>query len=163
MPMFTFSSERQGAAKEMKGRETMSGGNDKNTMRCQVVREALSEYTEGTLPPSLRQGMTAHLTGCADCTDEAREMAALLKFLHHRLPKREPVLDIWTELAPKIALVQAEERLTVPDRLKLRAGRFLGTVATGAILFTQALAMTTEARMRKYLVTEPFADSRNGQ
>jgi hypothetical protein len=83
-------------------------------------------------------------------------MAAMLHFLHHSLPKREPILDMWTELAPKIATYQAEERLTIPARLRLRTGRFLGTVAAGAILFTQALAMNTEARMRKYLITDPF-------
>ena len=134
----------------------MSGGNDTNTVRCQVVREALSDYMEGGLPTSLRQSVAAHLTGCANCASEEREMAAMLNFLHHNLPSREPVLDMWSELAPKIAVYQAEERLTIPARLRLRTGRFLGTVAAGAILFTQALAMNTEARMRKYLIADPY-------
>jgi anti-sigma factor RsiW len=134
----------------------MSGGNDKNTMRCQVVREALSEYVEGGLPVPLRQSVAAHLAGCAHCADEERQMAAMFKFLHNTLPKREPVLDMWTELAPKIAAIQAEEHLSIAARLKLRTGKFLGTVAAGAILFTQALAINTEARMRKYLLSDPF-------
>lgn len=125
-------------------------------MRCQVVREALSEYVEGGLPPPLRQSVAAHLTRCLDCANEERDLTAMLNLLHQQLPKREPVLDLWTELAPKIAAIQAEERLTIPARVKLRAGRFLGTVAAGAILFTQALAMNTEARMRKYLLADPF-------
>ncbi|MDX1934272.1 MAG: zf-HC2 domain-containing protein [Capsulimonadales bacterium] len=132
----------------------MSSGNDTNTMRCQVVREALSDHMEGGLPPSLRQSVTGHLKDCDSCAQEEREMAAMLGFLHHRLPKREPVLDIWAEMAPKIAAIQAEERLSIAARLRLRAGKFLGTVAAGAIMFTQALAMTTETRLRKYLLAD---------
>jgi predicted anti-sigma-YlaC factor YlaD len=125
-------------------------------MECEHVRHALSDYLEGGLAPPQRQSVTDHLTECAACAREERQMGLMLNLLHERVPRREPSLDIWAELSPKIAALQAEERLSVPARLRLRGGRFLGNVAAGAILFTQALAVNTEARMRKYLVNDPF-------
>ena len=83
-------------------------------------------------------------------------MSAMLTLLHERIPHREPVLDMWAELAPKIEAIHAEERLGVMERAKLRMGRFLNNVAVGAILFTQALAINTAAHMQKYLLTDPF-------
>jgi anti-sigma factor RsiW len=125
-------------------------------MGCEHVRHALSDYLEGGLAPPQRQSVADHLAGCEACTREERQLGLMLSLLHERVPRREPSLDIWAELAPKIAAVQAEERLSLPARVRLRGGRFLGNVAAGAILFTQALAVNTEARMRKYLVSDPF-------
>ena len=81
-----------------------------------------------------------------------RELQMLLRFFHDSVPAREPVLDIWAELAPKVAAWEAEERLGAAAKVRLRSHRFLHNVAAGAILFTQALAMNTEAHMHKYLM-----------
>lgn len=135
-----------------------SGVNGMNfgTMECARTREALSDYLEGGLDPPTRQTVDAHLCECAGCAEEKRIMSAMLTLLHERVPHREPSLDMWAELAPKIAELQAEERLGVMARAKLRMGRFLNNVAIGAILFTQALAINTAAHMQKYLLTDPF-------
>jgi anti-sigma factor RsiW len=122
---------------------------------CKVVQETLSEYVEGNLPPPRRQAVETHLAGCASCARDARRLEAMLLVLHG-LPAREPSLDIWMEMAPKVAQIQHEQRLSVPARLRLRIGRFLSTIAAGSILFTQALAHNTESRMRKYLLQDPF-------
>lgn len=115
----------------------------------------ISEYLEGELSPAERERIEAHLSSDADLARETREMAAVIRLLH-QVPPREPVLDIWQELAPKIEAYKVEEKLGVGAKIRLRAGRFLGNVAAGAIMFTQALAMNTEARMRKYLISDPF-------
>ena len=112
--------------------------NRQKSMICGAVQEGLSEYLE-----------------------EERTLAALLNVLH-RLPAREPVLDIWRELEPKVEAVLAEERLGMGARLQVRVGRFLSNLAAGSILFTQALAMNTEARMRKYLIQDPFLAGEEG-
>ncbi len=83
-------------------------------------------------------------------------MAATLAILHHRVPAHEPALDLWVEMGPKIAQAMAEERLSLPTRWRLRASRFAGNVAAGAILFTHALAAHTDAKMRRYLIQDPF-------
>lgn len=125
-------------------------------MTCHGVREVLSDHLEGTLPPSESAAVGAHLAGCSECTREARQLEAMLRLLHRDCIRREPVLDIWAELAPKVEQVMAEERLGVWGRLRLRSGRFWNNVAAGAILFTHALAMNTESRMHKYLLMDPF-------
>lgn len=125
--------------------------------RCAPVREALSDYVEGVLPPPRQEPIERHLQDCFNCAREERQMRTLLHLLHNQVPRREPALDIWAELVPKLAEIDHEERLGFADRLKLRAGRFLGSVAAGAIVFTQVLAANTEARMRKYVKNDPFA------
>lgn len=127
-------------------------------MRCKHIHEALSDYLEGGLDPPDRQAVVQHLDGCVDCAQEEREMARTLALLHNCVPRHEPVLDLWAEFAPKMAQVQAEERLGAFARLRLRMGRLWGNVAYGAILFTQALAVNTTARMQKYLLADPFVD-----
>lgn len=131
-------------------------GRNQGTPECGHTREALSDYLDGGLDPPTRQTVAEHLMHCAACAQEERSLSAMLTLLHEQLPRREPALDIWAELAPKVAAIQAEERLGFPARMQLRAGRFLNNVAVGAILFTQALALNTAARMQKYLLTDPF-------
>jgi predicted anti-sigma-YlaC factor YlaD len=133
-----------------------SYGNGSHTRECASVREALSEYLEGGLAERKRITVAEHLASCAECRREERELSNLINCLNLHVPPREPSLDIWAELGPKVAAVMAEEKLSVPMRLKLRASRFLGSVAAGAILFTQALAMNTENRMHRYLTSDPF-------
>lgn len=122
----------------------------------------LSEYLEGELASPERERIEAQLASDADLAREAHEMAAVIRLLH-QVPRREPVLDIWSELSPKIEAYKAEEKLGVGARVRLRAGRFLGNVAMGAILFTQALAMNTEAHMRKYLISDPLTLGEGGR
>ncbi len=132
-------------------------------MKCKHVQEALSNYVEGGLDPPERQALTEHLAQCAECADEARQMERMLSVFRERVPRHEPVLDLWAEFAPKMAEVQAEEKLGVLARLGLRWERFWGNVAYGAILFTQAVAINTQARMQKYLLADPFADHEEGR
>ena len=127
-------------------------------MKCKHVREALSDHLEGGLPPPERHTLAEHLEDCADCAREEREMAAMLSVLRERVPRHEPVLDLWAEFAPKMAAVRAEEKLGVLARFHLRINRFWGNVAYGAILFTQAVALNTSVRMQKYLLADPFLD-----
>lgn len=134
----------------------MSGKLVQGTVLCPQVRNALSDYLEGGLPPPVRQSVQAHLSECESCAREERQLAAMLRFVQERVPPREPSLDIWAELQPKVAAYMAEERLTLLKRIQIRLGRFLSSVAAGAILFTQALAMNTEAKLQKYLITDPY-------
>ena len=125
-------------------------------MRCKHVQEALSDYLEGGLPPPERTVVAEHLAGCAECGREERELSAVLAVLRERVPRHEPVLDLWRELAPKVEQVRAEAKLGVLARCRLRVSRFWGNVAFGAILFTQAVALNTMDRMQKYLLSDPF-------
>lgn len=133
--------------------------NTRTNAMCKPTREALSDYLEGGLPPPERQALAEHLATCAECAREEREMNSLLSVLHDRLPRQEPVLDLWAEFAPKLEQFHAEERLGVWAKFRLRLSRFAGNVAFGAILFTQAVALNTQSRMQKYLLADPFRSS----
>lgn len=128
--------------------------NQKNSY-CAQVQEDLSDYLEGTLPSGRSEAIEAHLQSCALCAAEERSFASLLSVLHS-LPQREPVLDLWAELSPRVDEVRAEMRMGVFGRMRLRAGRIVSNFAAGTILFTRALAVNTESSMRKYLVNDPF-------
>ncbi len=125
-------------------------------LECRQAQELLSEYIEGSIDNKRRLLVASHIASCPACAREAKGMETLLTFLHERVPSREPVLDIWHELAPKVQEVVAEQRLGFFPRLKLRTSRLLNNVAVGAIWYTQAVAFNTERRMQKYLLTDPF-------
>ena len=127
-------------------------------MRCKHIQEALSDYLEGGLTGPAQQEMAEHLSECARCAREEQQMVSMLRILHEQAVRHEPVIDLWTEFAPQMAAVRAEERLGIFARLRLRVSRFWGNVAYGAILFTQALAVNTQARMQKYLLADPFRE-----
>ena len=134
------------------------------TPRCnQEMEAALGDFAEGSLAPQKHAAVAQHLETCAACAKQVRELQALAAFFH-ALPPRAPVLDIWAELAPKVASWEAEEKLGAAERMRVRSHRFLHNVAAGAILFTQVLAMNTEARMHKYLMggSLRFADGTSG-
>ncbi len=124
-------------------------------MNHREVEERLSEYLEGDLAPSAREEIERALAQDPALEREKRELERTLKLMN-ALPRREPVLDIWLELSPKVDRLLAEEKLSMKDRVRLRGTRFLASFAEGAILWTQALAMNTEARMGKYVRSHPL-------
>lgn len=99
--------------------------------------------------------MKRNLNDVISDDNEPQDMEAMLRILH-TLPPREPVIDLWAELAPKVAEIQAEDRLGVIERLQLRGHRFLSNFASGAILFTQAFAMNTQRKMQKYVLHDSY-------
>jgi anti-sigma factor RsiW len=124
------------------------------------VLERLSDYVEGNLSPSEQEAVAQYLERDTPeskaAAQEANDLARMLTVLHSRVPRREPTLDIWQEFNPKMQHYLQEEKMSVADRVKLRAGRFLSNVAAGTILFTHAVAVNTESKMKKYLVEDPF-------
>ncbi|WP_395088220.1 hypothetical protein [Armatimonas sp.] len=90
-----------------------------------------------------------------------QELSEVLQLLH-RLPQREPVLDVWPELEPKLVQFQLEERMGIFARWRFRCARFLSNFAFGAILFTQAVALNTETKMRRYVMPEAVSSGGEG-
>ena len=115
--------------------------------------DSLSEYVEGTLPVDQMLEVDRARTDDGKLDQEVRQLQQLLQTLHE-LPPREPVIDVWPELAPKLIQIQAEQRLNVFSRWQLQIARFLSNFASGTILFTQAVAMNTESKMRRYVLQD---------
>ena len=124
-------------------------------MNTRYAQDRLSDYLEGGLQPPEREALERLLREDTGLALEAKRLEAMLATLH-ALPRREPVLDIWQELSPKVEVALAEEKLGLIGLLRLRGTRFLASFAEGTILWTQALAMNTEARMGKYVGENPF-------
>ena len=132
------------------------------TASCRQATDMLSDYVEGSLDPQERSEIAAHFADCPDCAREAQALQMMLGVLRERVPRREPVLDIYAELAPKVREIVAEQRLGFWARFRLNTHRLLNNVAAGAILFTHALAFNTERRLNKYLLSDPFHTAEEG-
>jgi len=115
--------------------------------------DVLSDYVEGNLSAAQLREFDRARHDDPELDKEASELRTLLTVLH-RLPPQEPVIDVWPELQPKLALIQAEERMGFFVRWRCRIERFLSNFASGAILFTHAVAINTERQMRKYVLSE---------
>ena len=108
-------------------------------MKHEDARAHFSDYLEDALSPKERDQMQAYL---AQDPDAAAELIALERTLSllHRLPEREPSLDIWHELAPEIEAFRAERKRSLPARLRGHWAVFVASVSEGVILWTHVLA-----------------------
>ncbi len=127
---------------------------------CESFRNEFSRLLDGTLPPSTAESVEVHLTQCPGCSREWNDFRRLIGFLN-ALPPKEPVLDMWREIQPEVAVIVHEQRLPWPNRLRLRLGRIVSNAAAGAIVFTGLVARNTDSALRRFLVDDPF-ESGNG-
>jgi anti-sigma factor RsiW len=72
-------------------------------MRCRPVRERMSEYLDGELPPRERVAIEAHLEGCAECRAEAEALRQAEDGLK-TLAAVEPAPDLSEDLRRRIAI-----------------------------------------------------------
>ena len=50
-------------------------------MRCERVRELLSDYCEGSMPGALHAALEGHLGACSDCRQQATDLRAVWNIL----------------------------------------------------------------------------------
>ena len=127
----------------------------------QLEYETLPDYLDGALSSEKLREFERLLQNDTVLAKETQELGELLQVLH-KLPAREPVIDVWPELEPKLVQFQLEERMGVFARWRFRGARFLSNFASGAILFTQAVALNTESQMRKYVMADSLASGGEG-
>jgi len=114
------------------------------------VRARYSDYLEDALDPAARDEMQAFLAREPDAAAELIGLERTLARLH-RLPPREPVLDLWREFAPQVEAYRAERRLSLATRLRLHWAALLSQVSAGVILWTHALAHRAHSRLGRHL------------
>lgn len=122
-------------------------------MTREEAQAKFSDYLEHELSPSERDQMQAYL---ADQPDAAAELIALERTLSllHRLPPREPSLDLWQALVPEIEQLRAERRQSLPLRLRGQWSVFVASVSEGVILWTHALARRAHHHLAPHLHPE---------
>jgi len=114
------------------------------------ARARYSDYLEDALDPVARDEMQAFL---AREPDAAAEMIGLERTLArlHRLPPREPVLDLWREFAPQLEVYRSERKLSLATRMRLHWAALLSQVSAGVILWTHAIAHRAHAGLGRHL------------
>ena len=122
---------------------------------CEPVRRQLQAKIDRPADTSQGTWIDDHLAQCRNCRAEFEKMRQTIGLLHS-LPRREPVLDVWTEMQPALAEARREHRMGPLDRLRFRIARFVSNVAEGAIVFTDQVARNTETSMRRFLLRDSF-------
>jgi len=112
-----------------------------------------SDYLENALSPKERDRMQAYLAAHPDSAAELIALERTLSLLH-RLPEREPTLDLWRELVPEIEAFRAERRQSLPVRLRGQWAVFMASVSEGIILWTHALARRAHHHFAPHLHAE---------
>ena len=119
-------------------------------MTREQARALYSDYLENALDAQSRDEMQAFLVSEPDCAAELVALERTLSLLH-RLPPREPALDMWREFAPRVEEFHAARRLKWADRLRLHGAELRAQISGGVILWTQALSERANARLGRYL------------
>ncbi len=122
-------------------------------MKREEARALFSEYLEDALSPKERDALQAYLAEHPDAAAELISLERTLSLLH-RLPEREPALDLWRELAPEIEAYRAERRQSLPVRLRAHWAVFVSSVSEGVILWTHALARRAQHHLGPHLHSE---------
>jgi hypothetical protein len=119
------------------------------------ARLLYSDYLDNTLDSVARDRLQVFLAETPEAAAELIGFERTLSLLH-RLPAREPTLDLWREFAPKLAAHQAERRMSLWPRVRQNWIRLLSELSAGVILWTHALADRTQARCERYLLNDPL-------
>jgi len=106
-------------------------------MDCRQIQPKIADYSVGLLRAGEEQQVRAHLSACADCGREWREMEAVMGLVE-RLGSREPPPHLWNGVYNRIT---QEERRAVPGwwewllrgQRRLVAGTATGLVAAGLL------------------------------
>ena len=122
-------------------------------MTREEARAKGSDYLENALSPQERDRMQAYLAGSPA---DAAELIALERTLSllHRLPEREPTLDMWQALAPEIQSLRTARKQSLPLRLRGQWSVFVASVSEGVILWTHVLARRAHHHLAPHLHPE---------
>lgn len=119
-------------------------------MTREEAQALFSDYLEDALDSRQRDEMQIFLAREPECAAEMFALERTLSLLH-RLAPREPALDIWRELLPRVEKFKAERKLSWPERLRIRGEEFRAQVSSGVILWTHALSECAHTRLGRYL------------
>lgn len=119
-------------------------------MTQEEARALYSDYLEDALDTATRDQMQMFL---AQEPEAAAEMIGLERTLSllHRLPAREPSLDLWREFLPQVEAYRAERRLSFGTRLRLQWSTLQSQISAGVILWTHALAHRAHHHLGRHL------------
>lgn len=109
-----------------------------------------SLYLEDALDPRQRDELQVFLMRDQECAAEMFALERTLSLLH-RLPAREPALDIWHEFLPRVEEFKAQRKLGWSALVRLRLDEVRARISDGVILWTQAVSYYAQSRLSRYL------------
>ena len=77
-------------------------------MKCAAARELISDYADGSLAPDREAELKAHLEGCRDCRELARDLASIVRGARS-LASFEPSAAVWPKIAAGVKEARPEE------------------------------------------------------
>lgn len=122
-------------------------------MTPEQARDQFSDYLEDALDPAARDALQAHLARHPALASELIALERTVSVLH-RLPSREPSLDLWREFAPLAEAYKAERRLPLSARLRLHWELLSASVGEGILVWTHALSERAHRRWGSHAVRE---------
>jgi len=115
------------------------------------VRSLFSEYLEGELSPELRDSVQVFLSSNPSVAAELIDYQRTIDILH-RLPEREPVLDMWSGIAPAVQQYKSEFRLPLRERLIHKWHGALASFNEGVLFYTRQVAMRAHERLTRNML-----------
>jgi len=70
-------------------------------MKCAAAQELISEYVDNSLAPDRETELKAHLEGCRDCRELARDFASIVQGAKG-LASYEPSAAVWPKIAAEL-------------------------------------------------------------
>jgi anti-sigma factor RsiW len=86
-------------------------------MKCAAAQELISDYADGSLAPDQEAELKAHLEGCRDCRELARDFDSIVRGAKG-LVSLEPPAAVW----PKIAAEMREVMKGEPEQARKKRG-----------------------------------------
>jgi predicted anti-sigma-YlaC factor YlaD len=106
-------------------------------MTCTELDEFLDAYLDGTLVPTQRETVEAHLAGCAACRAQADALRSLLVDARALPPEIRPARELWPEIASRLGTSVGRDFET------RRLSRRWAPLAAAAVLLVTATVLVT--------------------
>lgn len=116
-------------------------------MRCDEVREKLTEFTEHTLLPKDRDRVVEHLATCVQCRMEANDLAKAIHVIR-TMPRKEPVTDLWEEFAPRFDAIRSGEDSTPQCSEDFSFARVVDAIREGWLIFANVVSISTRTKLQ---------------
>ena len=117
-------------------------------MKCEVVKELLSDYSVGALRAGKARWIAEHLAECESCSKELARLERAMALVES-LEQHEPPADLWEGVRDRISQPQVSRRHLWPVWARPRRV-FAGLAATAAVA-----AVTFSITMNKPMVPPP--------
>src|SRR5687767_11444862 len=101
-------------------------------MDCQLVQPKIADYSVGVLRPREMEQVEQHMSACADCAREWRQMEAVMGLVE-RLGAQEPPPHLWNGVYNRITQEDVRRAPGVWEWLMRGQRRLVAGTATGLL------------------------------